>query len=151
MDTIITAKIALAACVLILMRHLYTQTLNQKQINRRRILQEIILNQTICMHLNPYIPSLLSVTYPFCTKMENDHNIERDNINNHNEEQFVELEIDRQESSKKTLNCSAHWLYLLPFILFSLIPLLYSTLDVIPSPPYNLTTQGFHFDSISFF
>ena len=62
--------------------------------------------------------------------------------NNQNEELFVELENDGQESSKKTLDCPTYWLLILPFILIPLIPFLYYTLDVTTPPPYNLTTQG---------
>ena len=68
--------------------------------------------------------------------------------NNQNEELFVELENDRQESSKKTLDCPTYWVLILPFVLIPLIPFLYYTLDVTTPTPYNPTATGTDFYTI---
>ena len=66
--------------------------------------------------------------------MEKDDNIEREN-----EEKFVELEIEREESTKKASSCSKYWLLIFPFILIPLIPLLYYTLDITMTTPGDVT------------
>ena len=71
--------------------------------------------------------------------MENDHKIEKDAIYNQNEEQFVEMEIERHESTKKKSSCSRYWLLIFPFILIPLIPLLYYTLDITMTTPGDVT------------
>ena len=68
----------------------------------------------------------------FCTEMETYQTAEKDAMEN--EEVFVQLEIDRQESVKETMfdknPQGKQWLFLLPFILISLIALLFITLPV---------------------
>ena len=116
------------------------------QIKRRRYLHEIILNLTISVYL--YLcHSKFVVSDHFGTKMGNDHNIEGNGHNSHNvvvNHNVVELEIERQESSKKTFTLSSkNWFFILACILLSLVLLLVNTLDVTTlSSPSNFTAQG---------
>ena len=74
--------------------------------------------------------------------MENDQ-IGKDAVDNYNHNQvFVGLEIERPESSKRTLAFSKKWFFILACILLSLILLLVYTLDTTTQTSSNLTAKG---------